>query len=189
MTVKQHDVISSLNDVLRNTQKSKCSKAASGATAKVNILRGLMAAAESFTPSSGSGRLEIDPFCLPDQSIGPNEDMLVKYFDLQHVEANSACLWNALHGAMLDAEILQASDEDPEIMKESMLYMKERQDEEPEGSVVPKFKEEFSNLWFKMTSGDSGAQSSPLDVNAFYQVLVFVFLGLSLFISNRLCFR
>jgi hypothetical protein len=151
-----------------------------------NILRGLMAAAEHSSPCvSESDSLEIDLYCLPVQSTAPKlrEDMLVKYFDLQHVEANSACLWNALHGAMLDAEILQASDEDPDIMKLCLLYMKEqpvknRQDEESEGSMVPKFKEEFRNLLFKTKSG---AQSTSLDINAFYKVSVFVFLGLSFF--------
>jgi hypothetical protein len=132
-------------------------------------------------PQTDSGRLEnqIDLYRLPIQLTAPRlgKDMFDKYFDLQHVEANSACLWNALHGAMLDAEILQVSDEDPDIMTLCMKYMK--MDEDPERSVVvTKFKDEFINLQFKMTSS---SQSSPLDVNAFYQVLIFVFLGISLF--------
>ncbi len=109
----------------------------------------------------------IDPYCLPDQSSGPRDEMLV----LHHVQANSTCLWDALHGALIDAEILQTSDEDPEIMKQCMGYMKEtpqQQDEESEGSVVPKFKEEYRNLKFIMTD-------TLKDVDSFYQVFVFVF--------------
>lgn len=109
----------------------------------------------------------IDPYCLPDQSPGPNYQMLV----LQHVEENSTCLWDALHEAMIDAGILQASDEDPAIMKQCMGHMKETRDEESKCGVVSKFKAEFASLTFKMKSG-----SEPLviDVDSFYQVFVFV---------------
>ncbi len=67
---------------------------------------------------------------------------------------------------MIDAGILQVSDEDPEIMKQCLGYMKEDKDEESKGR---NFKKKFSALSFKMKCGSEDV----VNVNSFYQVFCF----------------